>query len=64
MVQDEVGKKKVMQNLTDHSKDFEFYPKCNKYLVMGNPLKVFKQTNDILLLSGKVMWFVWVWGRE
>lgn len=32
MVQDEsseVGKNQVLQNLVDHSMDFEFCPKCN-----------------------------------
>lgn len=57
-------KNQIMKNLVDHCKDFEFYPKCNKQLVMGNPLKSFKQRNDMLLLNGQVMCFVWVSGGK
>lgn len=58
MVQDEAskaGKTQVMQNLVHHRNDFEFYPKCNKHLVMGNPLKGFKQRNGTLLLNKEAM---------
>lgn len=58
MIQDEAteaGKNQVTQNLLNHGKDFEFYPKCNTHLVMGNPLKDFKKRNDMLLLNGEVM---------
>ena len=59
MVQDEVevskaGKNQVMQNLVDHCKDFEFYPKCNEHSMMGQPLKGFKQRR----LHRQAMWFV------
>lgn len=44
MVQDEAskaGKTQVMQNLVQHSNDFEFYPQCNKYLVIGKSTEGF-----------------------
>lgn len=42
-------------SLVNHSKDSEFYPKCNKHLAGGNPPKGFKQINT-LLLNGEVIY--------